>query len=109
MVRVVKGKVWDVMVDIRKTSPTYKTWVGIELSEKNHRMLYIPPGFAHGFVTLEEDTHFLYKCSNEYSPEYEAGIIWNDPEIGIDWPIQTPVISDRDQMLLSLKDAKIFD
>jgi len=109
LVRVVKGKVWDVAIDIRKKSPTFLQWRGIELSENNHIMFYIPPGFAHGFITLEDDTHFLYKCTNEYSSANEGGIIWNDPEINIKWPIDNPKVSDKDLKLPYLKDAKIFN
>lgn len=109
LVRVVKGKVWDVAVDIRKSSPTFLQWRGIELTEDNHIMFYIPPGFAHGFVTLQNDTHFLYKCTNEYSAHDEGGVIWNDPEINIKWPIDNPIISEKDLKLPSIKDAKLFD
>ena len=109
LVRVVKGKVWDVAVDIRKSSPTFLQWAGIELSEENFRSLYIPPGFAHGYVTLADDTIFSYKCTDEYSPEHERGIIWDDPEIGIDWPHHRPLVSERDQGLASLKDADLYD
>lgn len=109
LVRVVKGKVWDVAVDIRRNSHSYLKWVGVELSEENHKMFYIPPGFAHGFITLEDETHFLYKCTDEYSPDFESGIIWNDPDIGINWPITDPIVSEKDLVLPLLKDVKIFD
>lgn len=86
LVRVVKGEVFDVAVDIRKDSPTFGKYVGTFLSEENKRMLYIPEGFAHGFLVLKDATEFLYKCSGFYSPENERGIVWNDPSIGIQWP-----------------------
>lgn len=108
LVRVVKGRVWDVAVDIRKNSPTFKRWIGVELSEENRRMFYIPEGFAHGFIALTDDVHLLYKCSNEYSPTHDAGIIWNDPEIAVQWPIDEPVLSEKDNVLPYLKDAEVF-
>jgi dTDP-4-dehydrorhamnose 3,5-epimerase len=81
LVRVIQGAIWDVAVDIRKDSPTFKKWLGVELSGENKKMFYIPEGFAHGFVALTDDVHLLYKCSNEYSPVHDAGIMWNDPEL----------------------------
>lgn len=104
LVRVVKGAVFDVAVDIRTHSPTYRKWFGIELTSDNYKMLFIPPGLAHGFATLEDDTEFLYKCTDVYSPEHDGGIIWNDPEIGIDWPIDNPLVSEKDKKLPFLKD-----
>lgn len=109
LVTVIKGKIWDIAVDIRKKSPTFLKWVAVELSEENKNMFYIPAGFAHGFVTLEDDTHVLYKCTNEYSLQHEAGILWCDPEINIKWPIKNPILSKKDASLPLLKDAKIFD
>jgi dTDP-4-dehydrorhamnose 3,5-epimerase len=108
LVRVVQGAVWDVAVDIRKDSPSYKKWIAVELSGDNKRMLYIPEGFAHGFVALTDNVHLLYKCSNEYSPSHDGGIIWNDPDIGIKWPVTNPVLSDKDTALPLLKDAVLI-
>jgi dTDP-4-dehydrorhamnose 3,5-epimerase len=106
LVRVIQGNVWDVMVDLRKNSPTYKRWLGIEVSEENNRMLFIPPGFAHGFVALSEEAHLLYKCTEEYDPVLDAGIRWNDPEIGVEWPVQDPIISDKDKSLPFLRELE---
>jgi dTDP-4-dehydrorhamnose 3,5-epimerase len=99
LVSVLKGEIFDVVVDIRKNSPTYGKWVSEILSENNHKLLYIPEGFAHGFCVLSEDADVLYKVSNEYSPEHEHGIIWNDPKLNIDWPISKPIISSNDSKL----------
>ena len=107
LVRCIKGLVFDVAVDIRKGSHTYGKWVGIELSEENKQMLYIPPAFAHGFIVLSEAAEIIYKCTEEYSPEHERGIIWNDPVIDIDWPVRDPVLSEKDKALPLLKDADI--
>jgi dTDP-4-dehydrorhamnose 3,5-epimerase len=104
LVRVVQGEVFDVAVDIRKDSPTFGQWVGVILSAENKRQLWIPAGFAHGFITLSESAEFLYKTTDYYAPEYERCIAWNDPEIGINWPLdQTPVLSDKDQQGVSLE------
>lgn len=108
LVRVIKGAVWDVAVDIRKSSPTYRKWISVELSEQNNRMFFIPEGFAHGFLALTDEVHLMYKCSNEYAPECDAGIIWNDPELGIKWPVETPLLSDKDARLPLLKDTGVF-
>jgi len=86
-VRVVKGRAFDVAVDIRPGSPTFGQWAGVELTAANHRQLWVPEGFAHGFVALEDDTHFLYKTTDYYAKDCEASIAWNDPAIGIDWPL----------------------
>ncbi len=96
LVRVVTGRVFDVAVDIRKGSPTFGRWVGIELSEGNHRQFYVPPGFAHGFCVLSESADFLYKCTDYYAPEDEHGILWNDPAIGIQWPGSDFLVSEKD-------------
>jgi dTDP-4-dehydrorhamnose 3,5-epimerase len=96
LVRVIRGSVLDVAVDIRKNSPTFGKWAAIELSAANKLMYWIPPGFAHGFRTLEDDTVFFYKCTNVYNREAEQGFIWNDPDIHIDWGIASPVMSERD-------------
>lgn len=105
LVRVLAGEIFDVAVDIRKGSPTYGKWVGIKLSAENKRMLYIPPGFAHGFCVLSDVAEVLYKTTAEYDPSCEAGIIWNDPDIGIDWPIKTPIISPKDASWPNLANA----
>jgi len=105
LVRVVLGEVFDVAVDIRKGSPTYGKWVGTILSSENKKMLYIPPGFAHGFCVLSDVAEVLYKVTEEYAPECEAGIIWNDPEIGIQWPIKSPILSPKDARWPPLKEA----
>lgn len=105
LVRCIKGKIWDVAVDIRKGSPWYRKWVGVELSEENKLMLWIPPGFAHGFVALE-DAEVIYKCTKEYAPQYDRGIIWNDPELAIHWPIKNPILSLKDANLPNLKNAE---
>ncbi|MDE1467451.1 dTDP-4-dehydrorhamnose 3,5-epimerase [Aurantiacibacter sp. D1-12] len=86
LVRVVRGAVFDVAVDLRRSSPTFGKWVGVELSGRNHRMLWIPRGFAHGFLTLEDGTDFLYKCDAPYAPEHEVTLAWDDPDVAIEWP-----------------------
>ena len=96
LVRTVQGKVYDVAVDIRPTSPTFQKWVGYELSETNHAMLYIPPGFAHGFCVLSESALFEYKCTANYHAQEEGSILWNDPELNIQWPIKSPILSSKD-------------
>ena len=103
LVSVISGEIFDVAVDIRKDSPTYGKWVSQILSEKNHKMLYIPEGFAHGFCTLSETANVLYKVTNEYSPENEGGIIWNDPDVSISWPIKNLIISEKDKKLPTLQ------
>lgn len=108
LVRVIRGAVWDVAVDIRRGSSTFKQWVARELSETNYRMLYIPPGFAHGFVALSDDVHLLYKCTEEYSPDLDAGIRWDDTELAVQWPVTHPVVSEKDAELPLLKDASLF-
>ena len=100
LVRVVRGRVLDVAVDIRKDSPTFGRYVAVELSGENHRQMFIPKGFAHGYIALEDDTVFQYKCDEYYHPEVEDGIAWNDPQIGIEWPL-----SDN-EITLSYKDRK---
>ena len=99
-----RGKVYDVIVDIRKNSPTYGKWEGFEISGDNFQMLFIPRGFAHAFLTLEDNTEFMYKVDNFYVPESDSGIIWNDPDLKIDWPIENPVLSDKDTKLQKFKD-----
>jgi dTDP-4-dehydrorhamnose 3,5-epimerase len=97
LVRVVVGEVYDVVVDLRCSSPTYRQWYGINLSAANKRQLYVPVGLAHGFVVLSETAEFLYKVSSYYDPEGERGLAWNDLAIGITWPVTTPILSERDQ------------
>ncbi len=106
LVRVIKGRVLDIAVDIRSASPTYGKYFDIILSEKNKSMLWIPAGFAHGFLTLEDDTIFSYKCTNGYNKASEDSILWNDPQIGIKWGISDPVISEKDRTGNSLSEFK---
>ena len=106
LVRCVKGAVLDAAVDLRKNSPTFKQWVGIELSAENKKQLLIPRGFGHGFVTLTDDVEFLYKADNYYAPEADAGIRWNDPDIGVEWGIENPILSEKDKKNPFLKDCK---
>ena len=109
LIRVVRGSVFDVAVDIRKSSPTFGQWVGYELSEDNHRQVWIPPGFAHGFVVLSSSADFLYKTTDYYAPQYERCIVWNDPQIGIEWPANiSPLLSAKDAAGLSLAAAEVF-
>lgn len=109
LVSVLKGSVWDVAVDIRQESPTFLKWVAVELNDRNHNMLYIPPGFAHGFIALTEDVHLLYKCTNEYDPQADAGIHWNDPELAIPWPVSDhPIVSAKDAALPFLQQTEVF-
>jgi len=105
LVRVVRGAVMDVAVDLRKDSPTYKQWVSVELSAENKRQLFIPQGFGHAFLTLTDDVEFVYKCDNLYSRELERSIRYDDPEIGIEWGIDAPVLSDKDVAAPFLKDS----
>ena len=105
LVRVVRGAVMDVAVDLRKDSPTYKQWVSVELSAENKRQLFIPQGFGHAFLTLTDDVEFVYKCDNLYSMELERSIRYDDPEIGIEWGTDGPVLSDKDAVAPFLKDS----
>lgn len=106
LVRCVKGAVLDVAVDLRKNSPTFKQWVGVELSAENKKQLLIPRGFGHGFVTLTDDVEFLYKADNYYAPEADAGIWWNDPDIAVEWGVENPILSEKDKKNPFLKDYK---
>lgn len=106
LVRCVKGAVLDVAVDLRKNSSTFKQWVSVELSAENKKQLLIPRGFGHGFVTLTDDVEFLYKADNFYAPEADAGIRWNDPDIGVEWGIENPILSEKDKKNPFLKDFK---
>jgi dTDP-4-dehydrorhamnose 3,5-epimerase len=107
LVRVIKGSVWDVAVDLRPKSKTFGQWFGVELTEENNKMLYVPSGFGHGFVTLKDNTHFLYKCTNEYDPKNDSGIMWNDEDVNIKWPLTEGLsFSDKDLVLQSFKSYK---
>ena len=105
LVRCMKGSIFDVAVDVRKGSPTYARWVGLELSDRNNLMLYVPAGFAHGFLTQSETVEVLYKCTAEYSPDNDRGVIWNDPDINIAWSEKAPLLSAKDGLLPLLRDA----
>jgi dTDP-4-dehydrorhamnose 3,5-epimerase len=107
LIRCMKGRIYDVAVDIRNGSASYGKWVGVELVDETNLMVYVPPGFAHGFVALSDVAEVLYKCTQEYSPEEERGIIWNDPQLKISWPIDKPVLSEKDSGLPLLKDADL--
>jgi dTDP-4-dehydrorhamnose 3,5-epimerase len=109
LVRAVRGAVFDVAVDIRKNAPTFGQWIGVVLTETNHCQLWIPAGFAHGFVVLSDIAEFLYKTTDYYAPDHERSIAWNDPSIGIQWPIQgEPILSIKDQQAALLVDAECF-
>lgn len=107
MVRCAKGAVLDVAVDLRKGSPTYKKWVAVELSAENKRQLLIPRGFAHGFLTLTDDVEFMYKADNYYNQSAERSILWSDPELGIDWGVEEPVLAEKDGKAPLLKDSDV--
>lgn len=111
LVRVIKGRVLDVAVDIRRSSPTFGHHVAVELSEDNKLQLFIPRGFAHGFLVMSDEAVFTYKVDNAYAPHAEAGILWNDPELGINWPIRADevITSEKDMKQPLLKDAQLFD
>jgi dTDP-4-dehydrorhamnose 3,5-epimerase len=110
LVRVTSGAVFDVAVDLRTSSPTFGQWTGVELSATNKRMFWVPEGFAHGFLTLEDDTDFLYKCTAPYAPGSEHTLAWDDPAVGITWPDigMAPLVSDKDARGASLADAAVF-
>ncbi len=110
LVTVLEGEVFDVAVDIRRSSPTFGRWHGVTLSGSNKRQFYVPPGFAHGFQVVSETALFHYKCTDFYCPKHEAGIRWDDPQIGIQWPLPDPLLSSRDAAASLLKDAaRLFD
>ncbi len=106
LVSVLSGSVFDVAVDIRKDSPHFGKWVSAELSEYNNRSIWVPPGFAHGFESLEDNTIILYKTTGEYSKEHERGIVWNDPDLAIAWPINNPILSEKDSKHPAFKDTQ---
>ncbi|CAN5287900.1 dTDP-4-dehydrorhamnose 3,5-epimerase [soil metagenome] len=110
LVRVTQGAVYDAVVDLRASSSTYRQWFGVELSAANKRMLWVPPGLAHGFLTLEDGTDFQYKCTGYYEPQHEHSLLWNDPEIGINWPLDgiEPVLAVKDLAGLRLDDVRPF-
>ena len=105
LVRCTRGAIFDVAVDIRRGSPTFSQWFGIELSDANKRILWVPPGFAHGFCAMEDGSDLVYKCTTLYDPTSDRAILWNDPEIGIEWPISEPVLSEKDTKAPRLADA----
>ncbi len=112
LIRVVKGEAFDVAVDIRRSSPDFGQWTGEVLSAENRKMIWIPPGFAHGFLVLSKTAEFEYKCTDYYAPEHERTLQWDDPDIGIDWPLlekEEPIISAKDEAGLPLKDAEVYD
>jgi len=110
LVRVVAGEVFDVAVDLRQSSPTFGKWVGFTLSAENKRLAWIPPGFAHGFVVTSETAEFLYKTTDYYFPEHERSLLWNDPAVGIDWPlVGEPQLAKKDAAGLSLSDCEVFE
>jgi len=111
LVRVVRGAVFDVAVDLRKSSATFGKWVGAELSEENKRQMWVPPGFAHGFLTLSESADFLYKTTDYYAPQFERCIAWDDSTLAVAWPLTgaSPLVSAKDQASLSLADAPLFE
>jgi len=110
LVRVTAGRAWDVAVDLRAGSATYGKWAGVELSAENKRMFWVPPGFAHGFVSLEDGTDFLYKCTAFYTPANEHSLMWNDPEVGIEWPLEgiEPQLSAKDKLGKPLREVEAF-
>jgi dTDP-4-dehydrorhamnose 3,5-epimerase len=108
LVRVVSGSVWDVVVDLRRSSPTFAQWVGVDLSADNQRMLWVPPGCAHGFVVTSESAVFLYKTTDYYAPAHERTIAWNDPSLAITWPVPDPVVNAKDAAGLAFKQAPTY-
>jgi dTDP-4-dehydrorhamnose 3,5-epimerase len=108
LIRVVRGEVFDVAVDLRRSQPTFGRWTGLYLSEENKRQLYIPPGFAHGFCVVSEEADFFYKCTDYYHPEFERTLLWNDPALGIDWPVREPLVSGKDCRGVPLSEAECY-
>lgn len=111
LVRVTRGEVYDVAVDLRKSSSTFGKWTGVTLSEQNHRQFWVPPGFAHGFYVVSDSADFQYKCTEYYAPEYERSLRWDDPAVGIEWPLvggQQPTVSDKDHECPALADLDVF-
>jgi len=108
LVRVIRGEVYDVGVDLRRDSPTFGKWVGELLSEENKRQLYVPPGFAHGFCVVSDIAEVVYKCTDLYHPEHERCLLWNDPTLGIDWPVAEPILSPRDAEGKLFADAESY-
>jgi dTDP-4-dehydrorhamnose 3,5-epimerase len=108
LVRVVAGRVWDVAVDLRRSSPTFAQWVGVDLSAENQRMLWVPPGCAHGFVVTSESALFLYKTTDYYAPAHERTIVWNDPALAITWPVATPVVNAKDAAGMNFKQSPTY-
>lgn len=111
LVRVTRGEVFDVAVDIRRSSPRFGQWVGVELSDRNHHMLWVPPGFAHGYLALSEEIDFQYKCTDYYSPQHERAIRWDDPQLQVQWPLPagvTPILSDKDAVAPLFREAESY-
>jgi len=108
LVRVVSGSVWDVAVDLRRSSPTFAQWVGVDLSAENQRMLWVPPGCAHGFVVTSDSAVFLYKTTDYYAPAHERTIAWNDPSLAINWPVADPLVNAKDAAGMSFKQAPTY-
>lgn len=106
LVRCSKGRIYDVAVDLRKSSKTFGKWLKVELSEENKHMLYIPEGFAHGFVVLSDEAELLYKTNTEYAPEYDRGLLWNDETVGVDWEVSSPILSEKDKIQPRLHQLK---
>jgi dTDP-4-dehydrorhamnose 3,5-epimerase len=110
LVRVAAGQVFDVAVDLRRSSPAFGRWVGTILSGENHRQLWVPPGFAHGFYVMSDSADLLYKCTDLYAPQYDRTLQWNDPEVGVEWPLSglAPLLSAKDQAGVPLRDAEVY-
>ncbi len=109
LVMAVRGVIFDVGVDLRRSSPTFGRWAGVILSEENHRLLYIPPGFAHGFCVLSDEADVIYQVTAEYAPQADRGVRWDDPTIGVEWPIEAPLLSPKDAAQPLLEEAELFD